>query len=220
MVFIFNKYFEIINEDNDKDYCYYLLEINWIPENIITDFCDTGFIIQKVNLINDTSIKEIKNITYYEAWEVKNKKIIKSNESISDDSFKYLDFDNIDEIIKDSLGKIGAITYETEVYWISKNNILYPSIAKWKYGDVVEAGTLKSILASKYHLLDDEIPVFKRKFTHNVIFQDYNKVKECILDLYSDMIKEKDQNLNKKLHKILKNTDYAYIIDEINNENY
>jgi hypothetical protein len=212
------KYFDVISESNDKLYCYYLLSINWIPKNIINDHCNDGYIVQKVNLTNDTGIKEIKNISYYEAWQVQDKKVIKNNHELSDDTYRYLNINNIDEILKDSLGKVGNISYEAEVYWVSKNNILYDEINSWKYGDVVEAGSLKSILASKCSSFDNISPLFVRdKFIHKVSFKDYDTVRDNFIDIYKDRIIKKDTKLKKELYKILKNTDYSNIIKDICN---
>lgn len=145
-------YKEVIN-NNDCKYAYYQFQINWIPERIINNNDIDGYIVQKVIFDNTTNIvinKEKENhIEYYEAWKVKNKKIIYDNDSKDpDDSFSCGINDKFG-YIKYSLFKKGIISYKSQVYWIGKSNSLYNTVNKWKNKSISMAGDLQSILVEK-----------------------------------------------------------------------
>lgn len=175
------KYYQIVNVDNSKPYLYYNLEIDWKVENIIDTDCKDGYIVQKVKIINTTDIKDIKNIEYYEAWEVINGNCVGHKDSEYDDKFFWIGYDMIYYIIAKSIGKNGKIEYQSEVYWISKQNKLYEIVNKWRSQEVLEARKLKSILVENCPEFASCNPIFKRdNFVHKVIFDDKELIKETI----------------------------------------
>lgn len=212
-----SEYYEIDPKndvDNNKPFAYYCLGINWIPEAIINDRCNDGYIVQKVNLTNTTGIRGIpEEIDYYEAWKVEKGQCIecrKNNES--DDNFLFFGKYFIGEAIAKSIGKKGCIKYITEVYWISKINDLYKTVDEWERGTVSLAGELKSVLVENCSKLHKCTPVFKRpEFVHNVIFLDKNIIKSAIEENMSFTDKE-------TLRNALDNPEYGELIDDIIND--
>ena len=163
-----SKYYEIIEEDNDKPYAYYCLKIRWNVLNIINnDINNNGYIVQKVNIINTTGLKGLPEEGYYEAWKVINGKIDNPKNYNYDDNFIFYDKMFINECRNISRGITGEITYLCEVFWINSNNMLYDEINLWK-NDVLYAGDLKSIYESN----------FKYKFKNAIIYRQFShKVK-------------------------------------------
>lgn len=159
-----NKYYKIIEKDNDKPYAYYVQKIKWIVKNIIDDNCLDGYIVQKVKLVNNTKIRGIDDKEYFEAWKVNNGII--ENETSYDDCFMWYPSYLIEDCKENSKGKKGKIGYYCEVYWISKLNPLFNKVDLWGH-EVPEALELKSIMANKIDFKIDK-PLFIREFIHNV----------------------------------------------------
>ena len=148
-----NRYYSVKCIDNNKPYLDYTLEIDWNIKNIIDTDCKDGYVVQKVEIVDNTYIS--RNIIYYEAWKVENEKYVNHSDLKADDTFS-------NSNILDSLGKKGTVEYSSEIYWIDKNNSLYEYIDNWKEGTVPEAGNLKSALYEDCDYLHSYKFVYKR----------------------------------------------------------
>ena len=205
------KYYQIKNIDNDKLYLDYKLEINWNVKNIINTDCIDGYIVQKVEIVNNTNISEnyIRNIMYYEAWKVEDAKYINHSDFKADDTFKQ-------SIIVESLGGKGKVVYLSEIYWIDKKNRLYQVVDNWKAGNIYEAGDLKSELYENCTDLHLYKPVYRReKFIHTIDFTDETVILESIKSYFSKRRYYKTKDFYLWLENELKNTPYAWISEKI-----
>lgn len=212
------KFYDELENVNNKKFSYCCLKIKWIIPNIVKDRENNGFIVQKVKFVNTTGIEKYeKQIEYYEAWKVKNFKIIEEDENIEEDdcfciSSKYLIFDSI----KESLGKVGEFIFESEIFWINKSDKRYFEIDTWKRNGVKMAGKLKSILVEEYDGLYGCIPICKRPdFIHKVNFVDEELIIKTIQQEFAGYIKNKKEEFLEELDENLKNTNYYYIVDKI-----
>lgn len=214
------KYFEKKEYDNNKSFAYYILGINWIPQNIIDDEEKNGYIVQKVRFLNTTGInmnrEKNNDIKYYEAWKVENQKVVKQNPQDYDDEFSYGNKYILEDCIRNSLGKSGIIKYSSQVYWISEKNNLYNIVNQWEENKVEMSNGLKSTYLKDCPELEKCQPIFKRAdFIHKVSFTQKDKIKKEIQKIYIDRINRKDQTLLILLNDVLKDTEYIDIINEI-----
>ena len=87
------KYYTIINEYHDCS-CACLLEINWDVEQITKTSTAEGFIVQKftrkLTPHNILSVNEYCDISYFEAWRVKNGRVYYEDNNIENRRFKYV----------------------------------------------------------------------------------------------------------------------------------
>ena len=207
----------IVKEDNSSPYLYYEQSGYWNIEFIAKKSNASGYIVQKVKLINTTTISDIEeSVHYYEAWRVINGKCIDDENDIPDDTFKYGCEEIRHILIKKSLGKKGEIKYLCEIYWIDETDIHFKIVDKWKEGGVVYARKLKSVLVEECPELDEKTPVcIRTPFIHKVNFVDRNTIKVAMIECFSSRIKGQDPSLQNVLKNILNNTPYESLVGEI-----
>ena len=187
------------------------MEIDWNVENIINTDCTDGYIVQKVEIINNTNFPKnyIRNIKYYEAWKVENAKYINHSDFKADDTFKQ-------SVILESLGGKGKVVYFSEIYWIDKKIILYQVVDNWKKGKIHEAGALKSELYENCINLHLCKPVFIReKIIHTIDSTDEKVILESIKSYFSKRRYYKTEDFYTWLKNELQNTQYAWICEEL-----
>lgn len=162
-----NKYFKILEENNNMPYAYYILKIKWNVKNIIGKDKNTdGYIVQKVCVTNTTGLNGLPEEEYYEAWKVVNGKIENPKKLDYDDIFSFYPSFLIEECKMDSLGKNGIINYKCNIYWINSKSKYYKLIELWN-NEVLYACDLKSVYLKNidYRFTNS---LFTRNFIHIV----------------------------------------------------
>jgi len=164
------KYYTIINEYHDCS-CACLLEINWNVEQITKTSTAEGFIVQKftrkLTPHNILSVNEYCDISYFEAWRVKNGRVYYEDNNIKcDDRFCIGNPLNTSNEFFYSLDTKGHYVFSGEVFWIETGSSLYNIVDGWKIEGVKQAGKLKS--SEEFDAIKTIQPLFEReKFIHS-----------------------------------------------------
>lgn len=167
---ISEKYYDIIECNNDRKDANYSLKIKWKIEKIAGYSKAEGFVVQRVELLDETGIIPNYEGSYYEAWE------------IIEGKTKYTDFDDefrngldneidiiTDIVTENSRGKKGKIEYFSKVFWVDKSTATYNEVKQWK-STVTMANELPSVLESNCNLFIEASSIFERQFCHYVDF--------------------------------------------------
>lgn len=162
------KYFDVISCENDRKDANYSLKIKWNVEEIAKCKCANGFIVQRVELNDETNIIHNYSGPYFEAWEVEG------------GCTQYADYDDeflngmgcVTHIVaENSVGVKGKIEYYAKVYWVDSQSSIYKHIKQWK-SSVSMANKLPSVLEKDCDLFEQQEVITERYFCHEVDFQD------------------------------------------------
>lgn len=205
-------FFDIVCEINDLPYAAFCQKIKWNVLAIAGYEKACGYIIQMVHYTDTTGVTRIFD-DYYEAWPVQDGVCEHADKYEYDDNFSF-DGDP-SRPVKESIGKVGCIRYETKVYWIDKTDSLYDVINSWKEREVLMAGNLKSKYAKECTALTSATPRFLRKFEHRFDCRLDSDVEAALRYAYATRIKRKDSTLREFLSDLLADTNYRHLVGKI-----
>lgn len=160
------KYYNVISCENDRKDANYSLKIKWNVEEIAKHKCANGFIVQRVELNDETGIIHNYNGPYFEAWKVEN------------GCTQYADYDDNFQngmgcvagiVAENSVGLKGKIEYYAKVYWVDESSEIYNYVSQWTPA-VSMANELPSVLEKDCDLLKYQEATTERYFCHEVDF--------------------------------------------------
>lgn len=162
------RYYNIISCINEQKDANYSQKIKWNVEKIAGYKSANGFIVQRVELNDETGIIHNYDGPYFEAW------------SVNDGHTKYDDYDDdfqngmgcvTNIVTENSKGLKGKIEYYAKVYWVDRNSTIYNNVTQWK-PTVSMANELPSVLERDCGLFLTHCIITERYFCHFVDFQD------------------------------------------------
>lgn len=186
------SYYEEVSKIHDKS-CACELEIKWNVQAITQGSNSSGYIVQhfsrKLVSSNFKPINDYKDISYYEAWKVKNG-IIEYDDAANGKCDDRICigmplYDSSDFFI--SLDTIGQYVFTGDVYWIPCDTQLYYIVDAWSEKTVKQANGLKA--SYSFNELDKVPPVFSReRFVHDWDLSTSDKIysaaKEKLFNMY------------------------------------
>lgn len=210
----------ITADKNEKPYMYFSQEGFWNVDAISQYPKATGYIVQEVYISNSTGIEVIdEKVHYFETWYVNKGVVDDFEEDNPDDSFRcgleYMEAD----LLKASLGCVGEVIYDTKVYWIDEKDRLFSQVDGWKSRTVKYAAKLKSTWGENFDDIKKYIPRATRNFVHKVNFAEECIIKQSVVKLYEEKIKNKDEYVIVDLEDILLGSKYEHLIVDICKEN-
>ena len=215
-------FYDVIINENDNKFAFYMFGINWKPEKIINDKSEGGYIVQKVLFKNNSNIHIEKNnkreVEYYEAWPVENMKVKRNPIDTCDDLFSCGSYYDMLEWLCKSLGETGYVEISTRIYWIGACNPLYKVVDSWGNDEVSLANGLKATLCSNCLELSNIKPVcYRNKFVHVIEFKDKEIIKNTLLHYYNKWT-DKVEFIEEIKNNALKYNKSSEIVNEIINE--
>ncbi len=206
-----NSFFDVIEENNAFCYAGFCLKIKWNVSAIAGHTNADGYIVQRIHY-TDTVGASPPIDDYYEAWLVCGGVCIGSFDY--DDIFS-LDASYSERPICQSLGKQGSICYDAKIYWVERAHPLYRVVDSWKENNTPMAGGLKTVFVNDCKEFENVAPCFLRRFEHKFDCRSDEAVEMALRQAYAVRINNKDPNLRPYLQKILKHSNYLWVIDKI-----
>lgn len=158
-----NKYFDIVEVDNDSLLPIYRLRIKWNMASLTKGFGYNGFIVQKVSAKDHADVHLHFPEDYYEIWEVKDGVSIHCSDGFDDE---FYGFDPMFGLMEEWEGKEGAVEYFCTVYWVDKTEPEYTYLQTWK-PEVWNSGNLPSMLVRNCKCSFSNVITY-RSFIHEV----------------------------------------------------
>lgn len=186
-----------------------------------------GYIVQHFRRQFDSENDFLKDISYYEAWQVEDGKVKESSEC--DDVFAIGHPSNSLDMLKYEHGKCGRVIFSGDVYWIPSSSELSEIINSWEETTVKDANGLKA--SYTFNELSEKYFVFQRPdFIHKWDLRSKKHVFDIVTDLliayysnYHDSTWERNVNLaiedifNESIFSDIKEKAKGYIIYAIKN---
>ncbi len=137
-------------------------DINWNISAISRSKEATGFIVQHFSRMSTPPNFVKDDISYYEAWEVRNGNLVDVGKECDD---RFIVTSTIEESLRTSLGTQGEYRITGDVYWIPSSSQLYSIVDSWSRETVEQTAGLKG--SYEFQQLTDDYLVFKREpFIH------------------------------------------------------
>ena len=157
--------------------------INWNPEGLSIQKSEHALIVQEVRIEVDPPNQYVEAAHYFEAWEVKGRKVIGTEGSDCDDMFRIGNDLDEDDLIRDSMGKSGTVLFIPKVYVVRSNSELYDCVKGWPLNGVKQSNGLKSHEANtKLEEAFKNVPAFERDiFRHDWKFDDPEDIYAVVL---------------------------------------
>lgn len=154
--------------------------IEWNVKEISGEENANGFILQyfsrKLVPADILKQKELRDITYFEAWEVKDGDIVDKG-NLCHDQFYIGDPNGECYTFAISVGTKGEFIFKGEVYWISSSDSeLYATIEKWGKKTVNQANGLRATYEDIH--IDPSFRRCIREFKHSWDLTDTNNIHE------------------------------------------
>ena len=122
--------------------------INWNLEGLSILESEHAFIVQEVRIEVAPLNQYVEAAHYFEAWEVKDGKVMGVKDADCDDMFRIGDDLDEDDLIRDSMGKFGTVLFIPKVYVVKSNSELYDCVNSWPLNGVKQSNGLKSCKAN------------------------------------------------------------------------
>lgn len=157
--------------------------INWNLEGLSILESEHAFIVQEVRIEVAPLNQYVEAAHYFEAWEVKDGKVMGVKDADCDDMFRIGDDFDEDDLIRDSMGKFGTVLFIPKVYVVKSNSELYDCVNSWPLNGVKQSNGLKSCKANtKLEEAFKNVPAFERDiFRHDWKFDDPEDIYAVVL---------------------------------------
>ncbi len=174
--------FYIIKDAPKTGHCACEQRVDWNVKEISGEENANGFILQilsrsliPADILND---EELRDVTYTEAWEVKDGVIVDADKGELCDDLYYIGFSNGEcYSFAISVETKGEFIFNGEIYWIpSSYSELCATIENWDRHTVKEANDLRATYGAIN--IDPSYRRFIRKFVHSWDLTDTNKIYE------------------------------------------